>query len=75
MNNQKLPLCFSTYNLGKVGKGQKEKDRLVFMSPFFHVVSSMLRTEALVFIGLKLKGVKASRQTGAGQTIEVRQHN
>lgn len=36
-----------------------------------NMVSSMLRIEALKFIGLELRSVKASRQTGAVQMMEV----
>lgn len=35
----------------------------------------ILRIEAFKFVGLKLRGVKASRQTVTVQTLEVRQYN
>lgn len=53
---------------------EREVKDFIFVT-FLHVVSTMVRIEALKFIGLKLRGVKASRQTGAVQTMEVRQHN
>lgn len=54
---------------------QSEENKVVyFCSLFFSCgASHAVRIEALKFIGLKLGGVKSSRQTGAVQMIEVMQ--